>query len=223
MRAVIFDFDGVLVDSEPLHYRALRDCLRPEGVDLTPEQYATTCLAYDDREAIRKALERYGHAYDSARVSRAAELKQRLFADLAREVHVFPGAPELVEALAAEVPLGIASGALRGEIEAILAARGLLKNFAVVVGADDVHSTKPHPEPYLEAAARLAHAAPGLEPRHCLAFEDTMAGIASARAAGLCVVAVTNSYPAERLQEAHSIVPSLEGLDPAGLRALFGR
>lgn len=221
MRAAIFDFDGVLVDSEPLHFGSLREALLPEGIVIDEAEYVRHYLAYDDRGSIRLALESHGMPCERARVEVIAERKASAFDRLVERVPFFAGARELVRALAAEMPLAIASGALTAEIEAILSAGGLRDAFAAIVGADDVAHSKPDPEPYLEALARLRPCAPGLAPAECLVFEDSMPGIASARAAGMKVVAVTNSYPAAKLSAAHLVVPSLEGLAAAGLRDLF--
>lgn len=221
MRAVVFDFDGVLVDSERLHFRAQRDALLAEGITIDQDEYYRHYLAYDDRGAMRIALERHGRAPDRDRVERLAERKARIFAALLPEVPFFPGARELVRALARDVPLAVASGARRQEIEAILAAGRLDDAFAIIVGADDVVQSKPHPEPYLTAMARLAPLAPGLQPGECLVFEDSVPGIASALAAGMKVVAVANSYPAGKLGAAHRVVHSLEGLTAPELRSLF--
>lgn len=221
LRAVIFDFDGVLVNSEPLHYRALRDCLLGEGITIDEREYAETYLAYDDREAIRVALERHGQPYDAVRVETVAQRKAEIFDRLMGEIPFFPGAKDLVRTLAKELPLAIASGALRYEIEQLVTAGGIRDAFQSIVGADDVHHGKPHPEPYLTAMGRLEDRAPGLAPADCLVFEDSMAGIASARAAGMRVVGVTHSYPAERLTAAQHVVSSLVGLSREGLAALF--
>jgi beta-phosphoglucomutase len=221
MRAVLFDFDGVLVNSEPLHYRALRECLLPEGIRIEEEEYAQSYLAYDDAEAIRVALERHGQRFDGARVRAVAERKAALFDDLLESVPFFPGAPELVRELAREVPLAIASGALHGEIERILGAGGLRDSFAAIVAADDVTRGKPHPEPYLTAMAALSPRVPGLLAADCLVVEDSMPGIAAGRAAGMKVLAVATSYAADRLTAAHRVVPSLHGLRVSDLRALF--
>lgn len=218
MRAVLFDFDGVLVNSEPLHFGSLRKALAREGVAIDEAEYLSTYLAYDDRGAIRLALERHGVPHDRSRVEAIARRKAEDFAALLPAVPFFPGAKELVRALAAEVPVAIASGALHGEIEAILAAGGIRDAFSAIVGADDVTRGKPHPEPYLTAMAAVNGHDPGLRPADCLVFEDAMPGIAAARAAGMVVVAVTNSYPAERLRAAQRIVATLEGLTPAQLR-----
>jgi HAD superfamily hydrolase (TIGR01509 family) len=221
LRAAVFDFDGVIVDSEPLHYGALRDALAPEGVGITQDEYVRTYLAYDDRGAIRLALEHHVGRAETERVDRVEARKIALFAERLHEVPVFEGARELVLALGAQVPIAIASGARRDEIEAILASLGLRQIFAAVVGAEDAERTKPDPAPYLEAARRLAARAPGLEPSECVAFEDSMAGIAAALGAGMKVVGVAHSYPAEKLRAAHRVVDSLAGLDPGSLRALF--
>jgi HAD superfamily hydrolase (TIGR01509 family) len=221
VRAVLFDFDGVLVNSEPLHFRAMRDSLLPEGIAIDEEEYARTYLAYDDREATRIALERHGRPYDRERVDAVAGRKAAIFERLMAEVPFFPGARELVRALAAEVPLAIASGALRREIETILAAGRLDDAFATIVGADDVSRGKPSPDPYLAAMARLAQRTPDLQPGECLVVEDSVAGIASGLAAGMKVLAVAHTYPAQKLAAAHRVVDSLAGLSPASLRTLF--
>jgi len=221
LRAVVFDFDGVLVDSEPLHFRSLRDALSPEGVEITEEEYARSLLAHDDRGAIRIALESRGQAFDPARVDRIGARKVEAFARLIPQIPVFDGARGLVRGLEAEMPLAIASGARRDEVDAILRGVGLRDAFATIVGAEDAPRTKPDPAPYLEAVRRLASRASGLGPADCLAVEDSMPGIAAALGAGLKVLGVAHTYPAEKLRAAHRVVDSLVGVDAPGLRGLF--
>jgi beta-phosphoglucomutase len=221
MRAAIFDFDGVLVNSEPLHFSALRSALAETGIGITRDEYDQLYLAYDDRGAIRLAFEHHGRAIELDRLHEVALRKAEIFEELLPTVPLFPGAAALVRTLAREVPLAIASGARREEIEAILEGGGLRDAFQAIVGADDVTRGKPDPEPYLRAAARLLSRVPDLKPEECVAFEDSMPGIAAARSAGMRVVAVTNSYPAEKLRAAHRVVTSLEEVDRAGLTALF--
>jgi beta-phosphoglucomutase len=223
LRAAVFDFDGVIVDSEPLHYRALRDALFPEGIEITEEEYLRIYLAYDDRGAVEKALQYHGEPCDTGRMERIAARKVGLFARLIPAVPVFEGAREVVRALAAEVPLAIASGARHDEVEAILGGLGLREAFQTIVGAEDAPRTKPDPAPYLEAARRLAARTPGLEPSECVAFEDSIAGIDAALGAGMKVVGVAHSYPADSLRAAHRVVDSLAGFDVASLRGLFPR
>src|SRR6266511_3747854 len=176
MRAVVFDFDGVLVDSEPLHFEALRDAMLSEGITVTREDYFAKYLAFDDRGAIRRVLEDHGISPDLEQMDRIARLKVARFGEVLKNVTFFPGARH-------------------AEIEAILSAGELREPFSVIVGADDVPRTKPDPAPYLVAARELAAFAPGLEPADCLAFEDSVPGIASALAAGMKVVGVAHSYP----------------------------
>jgi len=222
LRAAVFDFDGVLVDSEPLHFRSLRDALLTEGIAITEDEYWNVYLAYDDRGALRRALEHHGQAADQERLARLVAAKVARFEALLPEVPVFAGARELVEALCGEVPLAIASGARHEEVEAILRGASLRDAFVAIVGAEDAPGTKPDPAPYLEAARQLAATTrTPLAPADCLAIEDSIPGIASARAAGMKVVGVAHSYPADRLTAAHHVVDSLVGLDPAGLRGLF--
>jgi beta-phosphoglucomutase len=221
---VIFDFDGVLVNSEPLHFRAMRDSLVPEGILIDSTEYLRNYVAYDDRGAIRLALEQHGHAWDAVRVEIVADRKARMFAELKGEVPFFPGARELVRSLRQEeVPLGIASGALCSEILDLLEAGGLRDAFDAVVGADNVERTKPHPDPYLEALKRLQPAAPGLEAGDCVAIEDTPPGIAAALAAGMTVIGVAHTYEASVLTSAHHVLPSLRRVNAAALRALVAR
>jgi beta-phosphoglucomutase len=222
MRAVLFDFDGVLVNSEPIHYRALRDSLRPEGLEIGETEYLSSYLSYTDREAIRLAFERNGLPFDRERIEAVARRKAALYGALMAEIPFFPGAKGLVVELQRQVPVGIASGARRAEIEAILTAAGLRHAFSAIVGAEDVRHGKPHPEPYLTAMGQLAPRAPDLHPEQCLVFEDSIAGIASARAAGMKVVAVAHSYPAARLAGAHRVIESLAAIHDGDLPALFG-
>jgi len=220
--AVVFDFDGVIVDSEPVHFAALRDTLLEEGVAITREEYWSIYLAYDDRNAIRLALEHHGQRAPRERLDRVEARKVARFAELIPGIPVFEGARELVLAAAAEVPVAIASGARHEEIEAILAGLSLREAFAAIVGSQDAPRTKPDPAPYLEAARLLAAHRPGLQPGDCVAFEDSVPGIVAAKAAGMKVVGVAHSFPPEKLGVADRVVCSLAGLGALDLRALFG-
>jgi beta-phosphoglucomutase len=221
MKAVIFDFDGVLVNTEPLHFRAMHDALVPEGITITTEEYEGQYLAYDDRTALRLALEIHSKPSRPADVDRICLRKAEEFDRLINGVPFFDGARELIADLSRVVPLAIASGALRIEIERILGAGGLLESFTAIVGADDVRQGKPHPEPYLTALGRLRSRGRDLSPADCLVIEDSMAGIASGLAAGMRVVAVSHTYPATKLSAAHAVVPALRDVSAASLAAVF--
>jgi HAD superfamily hydrolase (TIGR01509 family) len=219
LKGVIFDFDGVLVDSERAHFEGFRVVLSEDaGIEIRFDEYTDHYLAYDDHGGIRRALERHGRGNEEGTVERLAIRKKKVFADLLPRIGFLPGAVELIEALAARgVPLAIASGARRVEIEHLLDARGLKDRFRGIVSADDVVNFKPHPEPYLRARA-LLHATETAD--GVVAFEDSPAGMASARAADLRVVGVTNSYPRAKLGLAHHVVDSLAELDVEGVAAL---
>ena len=221
LRAAVFDFDGVIVDSEPIHFRSLREALLSEQILITHEEYWDHLLAHDDKSSIRLAFERHGERPDAERLARVERVKVERFAELIPEVPVFPGAREVIGALAAELPLAIASGARHEEIEAILAGIGLRNAFAAVVGAEDAARTKPDPAPYLEAARRLEGRVPGLLPGECVAFEDSVPGVMSALGAGMKVVAVAHSYPAAKLRSAHRVLDSLAALETGSLGGLF--
>jgi beta-phosphoglucomutase len=223
LRAVIFDFDGVLVNSEPLHFRSMRESLIPEGIVIDSAEYLQKYVAYDDRRAIRIALEQHGQPADRVRVEIVADRKARMFAEMMKEIPFFPGARELVRELQRELPLGIASGARCSEIVDILEAGGLRDAFAAIVGADDVARTKPYPDPYLEALRRLQEVAPNLAAGDCVAIEDTLAGIEAARAAGMIVVGVAHTFAASALAAAHHVLPSLRRVNAVELRALVAR
>jgi beta-phosphoglucomutase len=220
LRAVIFDFDGVLVNSEPVHYRALRDGLLPEGFAIDEEEYLHY-VGYHDREAIRMALERHGCPATLERVDAVARRKAATYEALLADVPFFPGARELVDSLAREVPLAIASGARRREIEEILGATGLRPRFAAVVGAEDVRHRKPDPEPYLYALRQLAAHEADLAPSQCLVIEDSVPGILAGRSAGMKVLGVAHTFEPAKLKAAHRVVNSLCGLTPSALRGLF--
>jgi beta-phosphoglucomutase len=220
---VIFDFDGVLVNSEPLHFRSMRESLIPEGIIIDSTEYLRNYVAYDDRRAIRIALEQHGQPADRVRVEIVADRKARMFAEMMTEIPFFPGARELVRELQREVPLAIASGARCSEIVDILEAGGLRDAFAAIVGADNVERTKPYPDPYLEALRRLQEVAPNLAAGDCVAIEDTLAGIEAARAAGMIVVGVAHTFDASVLTAAHHVLPSLRRVSAAELRMLVSR
>ncbi len=213
LQAVIFDFDGVLVDSEPLHYHAFQNVLRPRGIEFSYDEYLNRYIGFDDRDAFREAYRVSGIDLSGDLLKELIESKSASFENIVRrKVTVFPGAKELVREIAAEgVPLAIASGALKKEIDLILEKVSLISFFSVIVSADQVSKSKPDPETYvvalraLEQKLDIGH----LEPAFCVAIEDTPAGIKSARDAGLKVIAVAHSYEPGELVEADCVVKNL--------------
>jgi len=214
--AVLFDFDGILVDSEPMHYRAFTEILDPLGMGFTWGEYVQTYMGFDDRDAFREAFRAKGVDLDDANLAKLVAAKSEAFLRGLRDgVTAYPGAVPLIESLrAAGLPLALCSGALRADIDPILARLGVARCFDVIVSADDVRRSKPDPESYALAFARLSerHATMLTVPGKSVAVEDTPAGIRSAKGAGLRVLAVTNSYGAGELAEADWITDSLENI-----------
>jgi HAD superfamily hydrolase (TIGR01509 family) len=214
IRAVIFDFDGVIANSEPLHFAAFRDVLAAEGVELTDHDYYARYLGYDDVGVFRAVSHERGLLWDLDRVSALVDRKAVLLEGLERGGSIlFPGADQAIRRLAASLPLAIASGALRLEILRILDRAGLTQCFGAIVAAEDSPAGKPAPDPYLRAVDRLS-AASGqrLAPAECVAVEDSHWGLESARAAGLRTVAITHTYPASALGAADLLIDHLDRL-----------
>lgn len=213
---VVFDFDGVLADSEALHLRALRAAYATQGWALTDEDYFAYYLGFDDRGCISEFARRQGITLTPALVEAVLNDKTRRYMAMLESGDVlFPTARPCIERLAATMPLAIASGSLRGEIENILDANRLRHHFATIVGADDVREGKPAPDSYALAVARL-----GVAPADAVAIEDSPWGLLSARTAGLHTIGITTSYTADALTHAHHVIGSLDEVTPELLASL---
>lgn len=208
----MFDCDGILVDSEPLHYQAFQEVLAPLGLGYDYSLYLERYIGFDDREAFVEVFTEAGRSIDPPQLEKLIRTKNAALLDtISRGVSSFPGVVELVRHLyTRKVPLAVASGALRSEIEGFLRALDLQECFAIIVSADDVERSKPDPETYLVALQKLEKGLPGhLDPKTCIAIEDTPAGIHSAKQAGLFTIGVPHSFTSDQLLEADSIVETL--------------
>ncbi len=222
LRAVIFDFNGVIVDDEPLHLELFRIVLAEEGIELNDEDYHEQYLGYDDRGCFVAALTGSGRgreASDAAFINELIERKAALYREAIKERYLlFPGVVELVRRLANKFPLAIVSGALRSEIEMVLERGEIRDCFSGIVAAEAVSACKPNPEGYVKALAGLnENARPAIQPSECLVIEDSVAGVEAAKRAGMRCLAVTNSYAAEELKDADRIVASLINCEPEKL------
>ena len=224
LRALIFDFNGIIVDDEPIHFELFKQVLAEEGIKLTEADYYARYLGFDDRGAFTAAYREHGRSLDEKLLARLIDRKAIYYQNEIRsKVRIFPGVQKLVTTLVPVLPLAVASGALRQEIETILSAAGLLKHFAVIISAEDVDHGKPEPEIFLKALARLnAQVEDGhpIDAADCLVIEDSKEGIRGARRAGMKCLAVSNSHPTELLQEANAVVRSLEEVDLSLLEQL---
>jgi beta-phosphoglucomutase-like phosphatase (HAD superfamily) len=215
-RAVVFDFDGVLADTEDLHLLAFRDVLGRRGWPLDRETYLERYLSLDDRGLIRAYAADRGLTLDEPLVTTLLGEKMSAFLSRVSSGDVFfAGARACVDRLGAHFPLAIATGARRAEVVHMLDAAGLFDRFAAIVSADDVRSSKPSPEPYL-AAARLL----GARGDECAAIEDSPGGLLSALRAGLRTIGIATSLPAEALSAAHLVVTHLDEITVERIAAL---
>jgi beta-phosphoglucomutase len=214
LQAIVFDFDGVIANSEPLHLLAFQQALAEDGVELSASDYYAHYLGYDDVGMFEALGRDRGIAMEGGRVAELVARKGDRMQHLLRSGSVlFPGALEFIKEAAAEVPIAIASGAMRHEIDEIIDAAGVATLFATIVAAGDTPESKPSPAPYRLAFEQLrARTGRALDPRRSVAIEDSRWGLESARGAGLRLVGVTSSYPAAELSNAELVVNGLGSL-----------
>jgi beta-phosphoglucomutase len=199
LKAVIFDMDGVIVDSEPRHERAFLEVVRAIGYGDNHGLRFADYVGRADRELWLDFVAK--HQPPQALTELLAMKRERVLEILRREQPLFEGLPALVEKLAARCPLGLASGSERAIVEGVLALENLRRFFAATVSGSDIKRGKPDPEIFLRAAELLKVA-----PQDCWAIEDSKPGVAAALAAGMKVIAITNTHPAEELRHATCVV-----------------
>ena len=214
LQAIVFDFDGVIANSEPLHLRAFQLALAQDGVELSPADYYARYLGYDDVGMFEALARDRGITMSGNEVSELVTRKgERMQALLRSGSVLFPGATEFIRAAAAAVPIAIASGAMRHEIEEVIDAADMTDLFATIVAAGDTPESKPSPAPYRLALERLRESiGRDIDPRRSVAIEDSKWGLESAQGAGLRLVGVTSSYPAHELTGAELVVEGLQAL-----------
>ena len=223
LRAIVFDFDGVLANSEPLHLRAYQDVLVNEGVTLSERDYYARYLGYDDVGVFRTLSADRGRGWTNVDIERLiADKAARLEALERHHSILFPGAAEAVKRAALAVPIAIASGALGAEIRRVLEREQLTSWFTAIVAAEDTPVGKPAPEPYRRAVELLGREAGGVLPAaDCVAVEDSRWGLESARRAGLRTVGVAQTYQRSALSDADLIIDTIESLDLGDLARLW--
>jgi len=223
LKAVIFDFDGVLVDSEQIHYRAFNRVLAPFGAQIPTQQYYDKFLGLTDEEVFRLVAKERKLALSDQQAAKLVEEKSSIFKELSRtEAVVIAGVTEFLKMLSDnKIPMAICSGALQPEIEMILAAAGLRSFFDVIISAEQVKKGKPHPEGFLLALTKLNEkSGRQIKANQCIVIEDSRWGLAAAKAAGMHTIAVTNTYTANQLNPAEKIVTKLTDLTIRDLQNL---
>ncbi len=207
--AIIFDLDGTLANSEPVHEQALRRAVEAMGMTLSHEQFETLCVGFGDLPALDKVARANGRELTQPQLEALSRDKHLAFSELLTQqgVPAFDGAVELFEEAARRTRIGVCSGSRRPTVESVLQVLGLLSLPEVITTLDDVNRGKPDPEPYLRTAELLK-----LKPSACIAIEDTPTGVASAASAGLRVVAVAHSVSASELGQAALVVNHISDL-----------
>ena len=226
LRAIIFDFNGVIADDETTHFLTFQQALQEDGLALTKEDYYGAYLGMDERNCATALVDSVIGTQDPVRIQKILERKAVLFRDYTttHKPQLFPGVVEFVKRVGQRYRLAIVSGGRREQIELALRETPIEKDFAVIASAEDTAIGKPDPAIY-ELALKLVN---GVEPRpplikaeECLSIEDSLAGIRSAKAAGMPVIGLATTCPADQLSEAYLVIPSLEGLSMDRLEKLF--
>lgn len=208
--AIVFDFDGVIADTERLHLAAMQSVLKgahPDGIELTTTDYYAKYLGFDDEGVFRVLSADRGVDLGDERIRELVTEKGRAYEAMVAKAEslLYPGAAACIRRFHGTVPLAIASGAYATEIRDVLRPAGLLSCFETIVGCGDTAAGKPAADPYIEAAHRL-----NVDPHRCVAIEDSKWGIQSAVAAGMTCIAVSTNYAAHELPGAVIVVPSLD-------------
>jgi len=228
LRAIFFDFNGVILDDEEYHYISLQKVLQEEGVTITREDYYRDCLGFGDVECFEWGLKSPESIHEAGGMEELVRRKSVYYEHLLQnEARFFPGVCKLIREAASGYPLGVASMALRQEIDLALEKAGLTHLLPVIVSGEDVSRPKPAPDVYEMALVQMhlslsrGHGHNNIVPKECLVIEDSVPGIRSARSAGMRVLGVAHTVEQSELNEADWVVPSLEGLSVEVLEALM--
>ncbi|MHC4728208.1 MAG: HAD family hydrolase [Planctomycetota bacterium] len=229
-KAVIFDFDGVITDSEILHFRAFNQVLGQYGIELTKQEYYKTYLGFNDADCYGLLIHQGLLKAEHEQIGNLIEEKKQIYKELAKtEGKMIEGVRDFLTLLEENsIPMSICSGSLLTEVEMVLEDTGLRHLFEVIVSGEQVRKGKPDPEGFLLTLKRLNNNVTlrpdenqnHILPSECIVIEDSHWGLEAAKAAGMHTIAVTNSYGAEQLSMAEKIVNQLNELSIDSLQQL---
>ena len=205
-KAIIFDFNGVIINDEPIHQQLIDDLLLGENLRPSEGEYKQLCLGRSDRSCLNNILSRRGRVVSEDYLTKLIQRKAQAYREKIAQLDPLPIYPDVINFLAQikarSLLIGLVTGALRSEVELVLNRAGIAEYFPVIVAGDDISTSKPEPDGYLLAVELLNQQNPSLllKPSECLALEDTPAGISAAKNAGMQVVGIANTYPLHMLQ-----------------------
>lgn len=228
LKAVLFDFNGIIINDEMIHRQLTEEMLLAENLIIQPGEFEKVCLGRSDRSCFRSLLENRGRVVGDEYLAKLLAQKTNNYAKMlgkVEELPIYPGVKELISQINSDnLRLGLVSGALRKDIELVLKRANLTQYFEAIVSTDDVATSKPEPDGYLLAVKLLNEKHPELDlkPSECLVIEDSPAGIQSGKNAGMQVVAVANTYPFHMLQrQANWTVDYLSDLELERIKSFF--
>lgn len=222
-KAVIFDFDGVITDSEVLHLRAFNQSLVPYNIEISTKDYYTNYLGFCDFDCYKALVDNKLLKIDEQQIGEIISRKSKIFEELTKtEGRTIEGVQDFLQMLKQNnIPMAICSGSLLVEIEVMLEESRLRHFFAEIVSAEQVKNGKPHPEGFLLALQKLnKNYHPPIAANECIVIEDSNWGLQAGKAAGMHTIAVTNSYDAEQLTISEKIVARLNELTIDDLQQL---
>jgi HAD superfamily hydrolase (TIGR01509 family) len=222
LRAVIFDFDGVIADSEIMHFKAFNESLQPYQIQISKQDYYGQYLGLTDRDLLQTLANEGILKAEPQELDGIAENKKSIFEELAKTAPIIDGVRDFLALLAEnQIDIAICSGALLAEIELMLDKADLRHYFQAIVSAEHVAKGKPAPDGFLLALKKLNEGKnPFIKPGECVVIEDSRWGLEAARAAKMHTIAVTNSYSADELGLADKIVDVLTELTIENLKKL---
>ena len=228
IKAILFDFNGVIIDDEPIQMKAYQEILANEGIALTEEEYYS-CLGMDDKTFVAEAYRRAEKEPETNKVLEVTLAKtQRWREMITDELPIFPGMVDFIKKMSKDFALGIVSMAKREEIEFVLDRAGLRDCFSIIISAEDVSNCKPDPECYIKGfnaldSYRIKREHLPMVHKECLVIEDSPPGIAAGKNAGLKTLGVTNTVSADALRAAgaDAVAKNLDDWMPGSVRGVF--
>jgi len=225
IKAILFDFNGVIIDDEPIQMEAYKEVLNEQGIDLTEEKYYA-CLGMNDEVFLKTIYKREGKEISDEKIPKLVEAKTENWrARIEKEVPLFDGVTDFIKRMENDFTLGLVSMARRPEIDFVMSKTGLKDSFSVILSAENVSTTKPDPECYREGfrlidLARTAKGKAPLTRRQCVVIEDAPQGVMAARGARLAALGVTTTVDAKRLRDAgaQAVTGNLNDWSPDSFR-----